>query len=504
MKQLLTKRLWLILIPFAMLTLAACGTLEVGVEPTSTPEPPPPSETVPPTEPATISPTVTEEPPRETPTPSPGAVSGIVCYPSEVVPEMTAFFEQVETGGLISLPIERNQTTYKTELPPGTYIAYAWLPDFTLGGLYSRAVPCGLSVECTDHSPIQFEVRPGETTTGVDLCDWYGGPDSVPLPPGESGTPGDSDPLAGLSYLQGGNLWQIDRNGQPVQILGRRVDAVSPDGQQAIYVEEDDLWLVALPDGEPRRLTDTPDRVEGCAVFWPARPEVIVFTYQPVDQLGPSCGFLAAVGVDGTGYRDLDPANGSSNDPAPSPDGQTIAYADGQTARLYRWSGDIDELEPTGYGLPVSRIGSPSWSPDGRRIAFIVNQEGELGVGIYDLDTTTARLLHPYAPLGGRGGWPPAPAWSPDGEWLAFVTWGESQDLIRVGLWVTRADGSEEHLMGVGNVPLWSPDGGRMAFQRISSDNITSIWVAERGIWELQQALTLPASGDTPFAWIQP
>lgn len=116
--------------------------------------------------------------------PATGLVQGNLCYPSSDIPAMTVFLEDSAQNLLFPLDIAQNQTSYQAEVSPGTYSAYAWLPDYGYGGSYSQAVPCGLSVECSDHSLIQFTVAEGETVTGIDICDWYGGPDSVPLPPG--------------------------------------------------------------------------------------------------------------------------------------------------------------------------------------------------------------------------------------------------------------------------------------------------------------------------------
>jgi hypothetical protein len=38
---------------------------------------------------------------------------------------------------------------------------------------YTVAVACGLSVSCTDHSPLVVTVRPGAETGGVETFDWY-------------------------------------------------------------------------------------------------------------------------------------------------------------------------------------------------------------------------------------------------------------------------------------------------------------------------------------------
>lgn len=66
---------------------------------------------------------------------------------------------------------------YHLEVPPGTYVVFAERrrsqDDFR--AFYSRAVPCGLRVECTDHRPIVLELEPGEVASGVAPADWFRG-----------------------------------------------------------------------------------------------------------------------------------------------------------------------------------------------------------------------------------------------------------------------------------------------------------------------------------------
>ena len=103
--------------------------------------------------------------------------SGKICYPSQKIPAMTAYFQNTKTKKVTTLPIKADQLTYSVNLLPGTYTAYAWLPDKSLSGSYSKAVPCGLSVSCTDHTLLPFTVQTGSTTSGIDICDWY----SIPV-----------------------------------------------------------------------------------------------------------------------------------------------------------------------------------------------------------------------------------------------------------------------------------------------------------------------------------
>jgi hypothetical protein len=99
---------------------------------------------------------------------------------------MKLYFQNTNTGDVLTLSTTANQTSYTKTVPPGTYHVYAWLDGFGLGGAYSAAVPCGLTVDCTDHALLPVEVSAGATASGIDLLDWYGPPGSVPLPAGVS------------------------------------------------------------------------------------------------------------------------------------------------------------------------------------------------------------------------------------------------------------------------------------------------------------------------------
>ena len=114
-----------------------------------------------------------------------GTVSGRICYPSEPpLPPLTIYFQEVSTQDVTELAHTNGTGRYTAVLPPGTYIAYAWNFEYGGGGTYSEAVPCGLNISCTDHTLIEFTVPPGGVVEDVDICDWYGGPGSVPAPPG--------------------------------------------------------------------------------------------------------------------------------------------------------------------------------------------------------------------------------------------------------------------------------------------------------------------------------
>ena len=116
---------------------------------------------------------------------------------------MTAYFQNSATGTVAELPIDAGQITYTVVLTPGTYVAYAWLPDFSFGGLYSNAVPCGLKASCDDHAARPFTVKAGQVTKGIDICDWYTGPFEIPYPPGQEPTTTVGEIAGVISYPSG-------------------------------------------------------------------------------------------------------------------------------------------------------------------------------------------------------------------------------------------------------------------------------------------------------------
>jgi hypothetical protein len=115
-----------------------------------------------------------------------GSIAGQLSYPSEFIPSQ-AIVAYVDGGSPFDyyyVITPENTSTYQLDnLPPGNYHVVAYLIGGGLSAGYSQAVPCGLSVECTDHSLISVSVTGGQVTQGVNPQDWYAPEGSFPAYP---------------------------------------------------------------------------------------------------------------------------------------------------------------------------------------------------------------------------------------------------------------------------------------------------------------------------------
>ncbi|HEX3867990.1 MAG TPA: S9 family peptidase, partial [Gemmatimonadaceae bacterium] len=107
------------------------------------------------------------------------------------------------------------------------------------------------------------------------------------------------------------------------------------------------------------------------------------------------------------------------NAPALSPNGQSVLFvSDGQIFRAPTsrtgTTAQVDERE-----LPFikewGRNSNPQWSPDGSKIAYVSARDNHALIGIYDMKTRTVHYASPSVDFDG------SPTWSADGKQLAFV-----------------------------------------------------------------------------------
>lgn len=114
-----------------------------------------------------------------------GIVSGTLGYPSEMIPAVSIYaFNSNDETQFFSVETSENDQTFSLDVPAGTYYLVAYpLGTPEMAGGYSQAVPCGLTVECTDHSLIPVTVAAGEIIDTIEIKDWYAEPGTFPVKP---------------------------------------------------------------------------------------------------------------------------------------------------------------------------------------------------------------------------------------------------------------------------------------------------------------------------------
>jgi TolB protein len=188
----------------------------------------------------------------------------------------------------------------------------------------------------------------------------------------------------------------------------RRNPAWSPDGRLIAFQSKVGSGPFALfvigADGKNLRQVPTP--------AFGLQPDVMSFAWIPDGRLaytnrsGTASESLAVTNVDGTGQRFL----GTASSPAWSPDGRRLAFV------LSRVGGAQIDVRDTAGGPPVRLTDPlvisvrPTWSPDGRQIAFLIIDGGTVTLTVMGADGTHKRSLGSvYGDLSAR----PVFSWRP-------------------------------------------------------------------------------------------
>jgi TolB protein len=183
-----------------------------------------------------------------------------------------------------------------------------------------------------------------------------------------------------------------------------------------------------------------------------------------------------------------------------SPDGRKLAFTSNRNG-----NDDVYVVNSDGTGLTrltthTASDGSPTWSPDSQKIAFTSKRDGYSDVFVMNADGTnpvnlTRTVADEYDPI-----------WSPVGNKIAFRSYRDGF----TKLYMINADGTNQvrltnSLVHESNAS-WSPDGLKLTFDSYSMSEVDwmehyELWVVNTDGTGLLNLTPRNAAGDSMPAW---
>ena len=290
----------------------------------------------------------------------------------------------------------------------------------------------------------------------------------------------------------------VDAQGQ-IAFVSRR------DGNAEIYVMD--------ADGEnQRRLTQNADA--DYQPSWSPDGKRIVFCSDRDGHPDRVPGWFTCeiyvMDADGGNQQNLTNHPSDDRSPSWSPDGTRIAFQSyrdndrNHNIEIYVMDADGENQQRLTNNLIEDE--DPAWSPDGGRIVFSSAREGH----VIDADGNTTDEIYVMDADGGNqrrltenrnNDWDPV--WSPDGKRIAFAS-DRKGNFDEFDIYVMDADGGNQqkltNIRGWDSSPSWSPEGERIAFMS-ERDGNTEIYVMDAD-GNNQQNLTNNPQGDFGPAWL--
>lgn len=238
-------------------------------------------------------------------------------------------------------------------------------------------------------------------------------------------------------------------------------------GRIAFYSDRDgnpEIYTINADGSGLARLTNDPAFDDSPAIS-PDGTQIVFLTarHDPNPQFPNLKYEIYLMGMDGSNPLRLTQTDAAEDHPAWSPDGSKIIFdADYNGDGFY----EIYTIHPDGSSLTRLTFNAANdqfadWSPDGSQIAFASDRNGNWDIFVMGADGSNQQ------PLTTSPDWELFPAWSPDGTQIAFNVVASRPG--NTDVFLMNADGSDPRQLtdtpGYDENPAWSPDGAWIAFQ---------------------------------------
>ncbi len=269
------------------------------------------------------------------------------------------------------------------------------------------------------------------------------------------------------------NIYTIEPDGGHLTMLTNLTDQVadepawSADGQRIAYVVREsngasDIWVINADGSGAYALTSGPGSSWGPT--WSPDGSRLAYTHYAPGQADQ----IWIVGADGSNPRAFTycdpPECVQDGSPTWSPDGSRIAFVRVSGAgaiipvSVFIWPVEDSGPKPEAIELDNATWASDlAWSPDASTLAFARSTSAGESFGLWQVDADGSGL----EPLGDRPS-AQSPSWSPDGRQIAFMA---PIGPVRATLYVMDTDGT-----GVRRIPGLPIDAVSPSWQRVPSD----------------------------------
>lgn len=296
--------------------------------------------------------------------------------------------------------------------------------------------------------------------------------------------------------------WDVSKTINP---LGGQYLAWTPDSKWLAfpYVEAQQesqaLFLISTVTGEKRRLTTPPADASGDTS--PAfSPDGGTLAFSRETSFHSDL-YLLHLGEDYKPQGELKKVDASTPfnfGVAWTPDGREIVFSSGYVGGIEAlWRMDVSKpYKPVRIGLPSDNAGMPSISRTGKRLAYSVRRQ-DSNIWRVDLEGPGRKPGRPVPIISSTKG-EYDPSYSPDGKRIAFVS---AQSGSRE-VWICDSNGQNQikltSLMGNIIRPRWDPKGENIAF-RANIEGNSDVYVVSAIGGAPRRLITQPGNRSWPF-----